>query len=549
VHHSFPERNSKETVKHNLLAAEKSIAAGTFISSHRKWWSDYYPQSFVTLNDAEKESYYWIQMYKLASAMREDGPLLDVMGPWYHYTFWPMVWGDLNIQLIYWTHLASNRMSLGESLPNNLDKYADNLSKNVPAHWKDSAGIAASFPQNLIADGGHVPPDMLAWTLHNYWLHCKYAGDVDRLRDNFFPLLRKTMNGYLNWMKDTKAPMIDGRQHLAKSWSPEYPGPWDKNCNFTISLLRWTAGTLLDLNQEHSLNDPLAPEWQRIRDTLVDYQIDENGLRIAENTPFEKPHRHYSHLLPFFPLADLTPEDPEDAKMIRTSLDHWLEVTRHSGKKVDAMPVTGYTATGAASMYAWLGDAGMAAYYLDFLINHKNITPTTMYAEGNPVIETPLSFARSVHDMLLQSWGGKIRVFRGTPREWPDAAFHNLRTQGAFLVSAKKKGGVTQFVSVESLAGSPCYVQTDIAKPFIYINGEKAKPGAVERTADGFYKIDLRKGDRVVLSPVERVDARLSIDAIPVGEENRNLFGLNDKTLRLPGHQFYYPEAPTKASR
>ena len=72
-------------------------------------------------------------MYKLGSASRGNGPILDLMGPWYNRTFWPMVWGDLNVQLIYWTHLTANRMSIGESLPNNIDKYtAKNLEGNTP---------------------------------------------------------------------------------------------------------------------------------------------------------------------------------------------------------------------------------------------------------------------------------------------------------------------------------------------------------------------------------------------------------------------------------
>ena len=100
--------------------------------SHYQWWRTTTPQSFITLNDAEKEAFYWIQMYKLGSAMRENGPILDLMGPWYHYTFWPMVWGDLNVQLQYWTHLTSNRLSLGASLPNNIDKYARQPAQEHP---------------------------------------------------------------------------------------------------------------------------------------------------------------------------------------------------------------------------------------------------------------------------------------------------------------------------------------------------------------------------------------------------------------------------------
>src|SRR2546429_3854369 len=45
-------------------------------AEHRKWWHAYYPASFVSFPDARLEAYYWIQIYKLGSAMRADGPIL-----------------------------------------------------------------------------------------------------------------------------------------------------------------------------------------------------------------------------------------------------------------------------------------------------------------------------------------------------------------------------------------------------------------------------------------------------------------------------------------
>ncbi|MGB7325112.1 MAG: hypothetical protein WBD31_09585 [Rubripirellula sp.] len=539
VHHSFPTHDSLEIVKQNLLDAQDLLSDQSFVSSHQAWWHDYYPQSFLTLNDPEKEAFYWIQMYKLGSAMRENGPILDLMGPWYHKTFWPMVWGDLNVQLIYWTHLTANRMSLGESLPNNLDKYADNLAKNVPDHWKDSAAIAACFPQDCLASNRAKTPDMLAWVLHDYWLHCQFGADDTRMRDGLFPLLRKTVNGYSNYLRDNPVASNDGKIHIKNSWSPEYPEGHGQDINFTIALLRWSCQTLVDLNRKHQLNDPLESEWQRILDNLVEFQTDENGLRIGKDIAFEKPHRHYSHLLGFYPLAVITPENDVDTKLLRTSLDHWLNVSINSKVKVQAMPVTGYTATGAASMYACLGDPEQAYHYLDFLIQHKNVSPTTMYAEGNPVIESPLSFATSLHDMLLQSWGGKIRVFHGTPARWGDVAFEHLRTQGAFLVSAKKKAGVTQFVLIESLKGKPCRVQTDISHPKIYINGVLANETQVFEN-EGFYELKIQQGDIAILTPTVIEETDMSIQPIDVSAANRNLFGLSEKTERLPSHKFYY---------
>ena len=542
VHHSFPQHNSLEIVEQNLSEAKTLFVENTFLSSHRQWWHDYFPQSFVTLNDAEKESFYWIQMYKFASATRGNGPIMDLMGPWYHKTFWPMVWGDLNVQLQYWTHLTANRLSVGESLANSIDQHAENLTKNVPKHWKDSAAIAACFPQDMIAYNHAKAPDMLAWVLHNYWLHCEFAGDRERMRDNLFPILRKTVNGYLNYLRQNPVNADDGKIHLRNTWSPEYPSGHGQDINFTIALIRWSCQTLVDLNAEFQLNDPLSSEWNNILDNLVEFQVDEHGLRIGKDIAFELPHRHYSHLLAFYPLAVLKPDNANDTKLLRSSLDHWLDISINSNKKVGAMPVTGYTATGAASMYAMLGDAEKAAHYLDFLIEHKNISPTTMYAEGNPVIESPLSFATCIHDMLLQSWGGKIRVLPAAPKRWPDVAFRRLRTQGAFLVSAKRENGKTQFVQVESTKGGPCVVKVDIANPHIYVNGELAEDDRVDAIENQTYSIRLAVGETATFTvdPLKQTD--LEITPIAISKSQRNLFGYSKKTERLPGHAFYSPK-------
>ncbi|MDQ8195646.1 discoidin domain-containing protein [Coraliomargarita sp. SDUM461004] len=539
VHHSFPEANSKQMVKENLQAGKALLADGSFFSTHREWWHEYYPQSFLTINDPEKEAFYWIQMYKFASATRGNGPVMDLMGPWYHRTFWPMVWGDLNVQLQYWTHLTANRLDVGASLVNWFDKHEAQLFKNVPDHWEDSAGLATLFPQDLVAAQGASVPDMLCWIMHNYWLHCEFAGDRDRLRDGLFPKLRGVGNSYLNYLKENPVEADDGKIHIKRSWSPEYPGGRGQDINFTIGLMNWCFQTLIDINDAYQLDDPLVEEWQNIVDNLVGFQIDENGLRISKDVPFDKPHRHYSHLLPFYPLAVLKPDNAEGKTLLRTTLDHWLDVTFTRENKDSAMPVTGYTATGAASMYAWLGDEDQAYHYLDFFIQHDRVSPTTMYAEGNPVIESPLSFATSIHDMLLQSWGGVLRVFPATPKLWDDVAFNDLRGQGAFLVSAKQENGVTQFVRVKSLIGSSCDVQVDIPKPIITVNGRELQ---LQTSGDGLYKLPLRKGETALITATALSQTDLTIEAIPVASESLNLFGLNEKTTRLPGHQHYYKE-------
>jgi len=143
--------------------------------------------------------------------------------------------------------------------------------------------------------------------------------------------------------------------------------------------------------------------------------------------------------------------------------------------------------------------------------------------------------------MLLLIWSGKIRGVPAAPKRWPDVAFHRLRTQGAFLVSTKRQAGVTQFVTVESLTGSPCLVQTDIPNLKIYINGMAANRQQVRQGERGVYEIAIKWAIALPSHP-ELDEADLTIEPIPVSEANRNLFGLSDKTTRLPGHKSYYRE-------
>ena len=138
------------------------------------------------------------------------------------------------------------------------------------------------------------------------------------------------------------------------------------------------------------------------------------------------------------------------------------------------------------------GDAALA--YLNGLWNVGFMQPNTLYQEDGPVIETPLSGAQAIHDMLLQSWGNKLRVFPAVPGAWANVAYANLSAEGGFLVSAVRKRGKTQWVTVTSRAGEPCLINPGIAGAVTSSNGGKltALPG-------GFYKLLLKKGQSVTL--------------------------------------------------
>ena len=55
--------------------------------------------------------------------------------------------------------------------------------------------------------------------------------------------------------------------------------------------------------------------------------------------------------------------------------------------------------------------------------------------------------------MLLQSHKGFIEVFPAIPPEWKNVSFRTFRTEGAFLISAKKENAVAMEVKIRSEAG------------------------------------------------------------------------------------------------
>ena len=205
-----------------------SMKIDTLTSTHQAWWHHYYPESFVSIPDTRLESFYWAQMYKLASATRADRPALDLMGPWDNATPWPRIWWNLNLQLTYWPVLTSNRLELGESLCKLLDNGAGNLAINAGEFSSDSAVASHSSGYDCLGPAGNELCN-LPWTMHNYYLQYRYSMDKAMLRDRIFPLLKRSINYYLH--NTQTGP--DGKLHIIRGYSPEYPNQPnpDPDCN------------------------------------------------------------------------------------------------------------------------------------------------------------------------------------------------------------------------------------------------------------------------------------------------------------------------------
>ena len=486
------------------------VAPAALESDHRAWWHAFYQKSFLTIPDGRLESFYWIQLYKMASCSREDGPAVDLFGPFFKLSQWPGLWWNLNIQLTYWIAYASNHLELGENMLRCIDDNFDGLFKQ-----KETSPQLGDF----------------AWAMHNYWWHLRFAGDWQGVEARWFPKAVRIAAAFQK--KLSKGP--DGKLHLAPMGSPEFksftPFP---DTNYNLALLRWLLNALIEADARTGGKHPDNALWKQTLADLTPYPTDKNGLMIAANQPFDMSHRHYSHLIALYPLFQLSPDSPPDRELVKKSLLHWHKI---GGGKA----LAGYSFTGAVSLYAALGMGDEANKIMQTFLTGKTgisaVLPNTFYVEcgsKSPCIETPLSGASATIDLVLQSWGGKLRVFPALPKSWKNAAFYDLRGMGAFLVGASLKNGKTEWVSVKSLAGEPCVLKVPDWNGPIRILGSKG--GAIAPSGPGEYTLPIGKGEQLVVAP-EGTSPSLVIEPVPQSQPN-HFYGVK-KGKQLPPNQVW----------
>lgn len=460
--------------------------------AHEQWWHDFYARTNLSMNDKRFERFYYAQLYKAACASRPDGQIMDTLGPWLTVTSWPAAFWNLNTQLTYSALYVPCLFDIASSLPNTLKAQTDILIQNVePPYRADCAGIGSNTTRDLRAgvavpgrdSGYYVELGNLPWVLHCIYIQYRMTLDKSLISDVVYPLMRRCVNYYSHFLR----PDAQGVLHLLPTSSPEY-GVVGPDCNYDLSLLRAGCQILQDCVRILDIHDEKEALWQDILNRLAPYPEHETeGFQINATQRMAMSHRHYSHLLMVYPLHLLDVDDPAERERILRSIAHWHSMPQS---------LEGYSQTGAASMYALLGDGNRALDYLTDLWNKGFIHPNTMYKEdGGPVLETPFAAMQSMLEMLLQSHGGILRFFPALPDAWTDITFDGLACEGAFRVGATLQDGKIIEIRIRSLMGEPCVV----CAPF-------ADPGAVrcvgcKSTYDGkYFHLSLGKGETATLS-------------------------------------------------
>ena len=431
---------------------------------------------------------------------------------WYHPpTYWPYNTHNNGSHARHYPLQPTNHLDLAAGLFKNIDREKEQLKKNVwPEEFQsDSYAIGHASQEDLFAplnedrrwerEIGNLP-----WYLYMYWLQYRYTMDDEMLRDRLFPLLKGSMNLYFHYAEEWP----DGKIHLGWTYSPEYINTWgvyplpedqmyttatghSRDTNYDLGFFKWGCMTLIKICDRLNIEDPLLPKWKDLVNRLTEFPADEHGIMVGRDIPFQN-NRHSSHIFMIYPLYLLNWDNLNERELIEESV---RRNCRRAGKSSRMQH--------APELYSAMG-------------------------RGNKALEYGADESmQAINTMLIQSWGGKIRVFPAMPDVWDDVVFHDMRAEGGFLVSAVRRKGETQFVRIKSLAGEPCIVKTDMLQPLIAVSGDKKLK--VIPLENDVVQIDLQKGEETILYSVG-TEPDFSISPLPSKSDKRNAYQLNSMT-------------------
>lgn len=493
IANSYPATNAAATARGRV---ERFLKLGRmdWVQLHRDWWHNYYPRSFVTLSDKSLESLYWQTIYRYGCTSRAGRCFVDTPGIWFQGKSWPYFTTDWNIQSAHWAVYAANRLEQGQELVDRLHRHREELVKAVrPLEWqKDSAYLAIAVAGDMAGtrDGDMRYYDLvgnLPWAMHNAWWQYRFSMDDEMLREKIYPLLRRAINLYLHMVKEQK----DGTLRLPPTYSPESHVVED--CNFDLALLKWGCHVLIQSARRLKIDDPLIPRWQDVLKRLPEYAADEHGFRLGRDRTAPDDNQHLSQLLMIYPLYLVNIEQEGVTDVLMRSFNR-ARNTRGPGQR-------------EAMVQAHVGPIATALGLGDAALDGVKRLQSDLYPNGlwyeSPCIESTLAAANIIQDMLIQSWSdpaksepGPIRIFPALPAAWNDVEFHDLRAEGAFLVSARRREGRTEWVHIKSLAGEPCRLRIDLPDQ---IRQKGDRQFNLKPLSPGTYQIDLKQGEEILL--------------------------------------------------
>ncbi len=464
----FPGWDKKPSAEENTKSNLQMGMTSAF-DSHKNWWANFWGKSAIQVPDAILQKQWHLEQYKFGSAARVGAPPISLQAVWTADNGKLPPWKgdfhhDLNTQLSYWPAYSGNHLEEEIGFLDWLWKYR-NTFKNYTKDYYETEGLNVPGVTTLTGEpmGGWIQysfgPTVSAWLGHHFYLHWRYSMDREFLEQKAYPWIRDVAV----FLEEISEVNDQGIRKLPISSSPEIydnsKEAWfGETTNFDLALIKWTYDKAAELALEIG-QDEEAKKWVNILSQWPELLVNEqSGLMFGLNEPYTESHRHFSHQVGYHPLGIMDFSKGEGhqntikntiATLDKIGSDYW---TGYSFSWLGGLKARAFDGEGAAKVLKQFATSFCLPN--SFHVNgDQSGTGLSKFTYRPFTLEGNFAFASGLQEMLIQSHTGTVLIFPAIPADWNDVSFDQLRTEAAFLISAKKEKGKVTSVKVQSTKG------------------------------------------------------------------------------------------------
>jgi alpha-L-fucosidase 2 len=405
---------------------------------------------------------------------------------------------NINLQMNYWpaevANLAETVAPLADFVGRLTVPGAVTARKTYGARGWTLHHLTDPFGRTGVMDGiWGVSPMAGPWMTFPLWDHYEFTRDTAFLREVAYPIMR----GSAEFVADFLVPSPEGWLVTAPSHSPEnaYIDPVTRKpesltyaATIDIEIARALFENCIAAAGILGIDSDFAARLKTLEAKLPPLRIGKFGNIqewIKDFDEVEPGHRHMSHMLALYPLAQITPETPALFEGARRTIARRLE---NGGGQ------TGWSRAWIVSFYARLLDGETA--YKNLLTLLRKSTLKNLFDTHPPFqIDGNFGGTAGIAEMLVQSHRGFIQLLPAVPAAWGDGRFTGLRARGGFELDAAWRDGKIVELRVRSKAGGRLRLLDPFAGRDVRVTGADPERALPRR---GLIELETRPGQEII---------------------------------------------------